>query len=118
MLERKRAKPKYAARNQDHDSGTRRIQNDRCHDQHQRDDPEDPPFSSLAKIVLTAGRNHDRGEPEKISGLIPIWKWTEISSVAPEWKRRVCCVKYDAGCGKERNSAGKQAQLKAHLAQF
>src|SRR6266699_6276114 len=98
LSERQRAKPKCAARDEDHNSRERKIQYDRCHDQDQREDPDDPPFSSLAKIVLTAGKNHDRGEPEKISGLIPIWKWTEISLVVPKWERGVCQVKRDAGC--------------------
>src|SRR6266567_6772436 len=92
LSERERAKPKCAARDEDPDSRARKIQNDRCHDQDQRKDPDDPPFSSLAKIVLTAGKNHDRGKPEKISGLIQIWKWTEILFVVPEWKRGVCQV--------------------------
>ena len=52
--------------------------------QDQRQDPDDPPFSSLAKIVLNARKNHDCGESEKSPRLIPIWKWTEILVVVPE----------------------------------
>src|SRR6266481_9139024 len=99
LSEREHAKPKCAARDEDPDPRARKIQNDRCHDQDQREDPDDPPFSSLAKIVLTAGKNYDGGEPEKISGFIPIWKWTEILLVVPEWERGVCKVKRDADCG-------------------
>ena len=84
MSECERAKPKCAAREEDPDSRARKIQNDRHHNQDHREDPDDPLFSSLAKIVLTAGKNHDRGEPEKISGLVPIWKGTEILLVVPE----------------------------------
>src|SRR6266566_8911335 len=87
LFERQRAKPKCAARHEDRDSSARKIQNDRCPDQDQRKDPDDPPFSSLAKIVLSAGKNYDRGEPEKSPGLIPIWKWTEILVVVPECER-------------------------------
>ena len=98
MSERQRAQPKRAAGHEDCDSSARKIQNDRCPDQDQRQDPDDPPFSSLAKIVLSAGKNYDRGEPEKSPGLIPIWKWTEILVVVPECERGVCEVKCDAGC--------------------
>ena len=115
MSDRERAKPNRAARDEDYDSRARKIQDDRRHDQDQREDPDDPPFSSLAEIVLSAGKNHDRGEPEKICGLVPIWKWTEILLVVPEWERGVRQVKRDADCGQERNSTGKQAQLKTHL---
>src|SRR6266478_7465044 len=87
LSERERAKPKCAARDEDPDPRARKIQNDRCHDQDQREDPDDPPFSSLAKIVLPAGKNYDGGEPEKSPGLIPIWKWTEILVVVPECER-------------------------------
>jgi len=99
LSERERAKPKCAARGNDPDSRERKIQYDRCHDQNQCEDPDDPPFSSLAQIVLTAGKNHDRAKPEKISGLIPIWKWTEILFVMPESKHGVCQVKRDADRG-------------------
>lgn len=99
MSDRERAQPKCAARGEDADSIARKIQEDGCHDQDQREDPDDPPFSSLAKIVLTTGKNHDRGEPEEIFGLVPIWKWTEILLVVPEWKRGVCQVKRDADRG-------------------
>src|SRR6266568_1984680 len=90
LSERERAKPKCASCDEDPDSRARKIQNHRCHDQNQCENPDDPPFSSLAQIVLTAGKNHDRGEPEKISGLVPFWKWTEILRVVPEWERGVC----------------------------
>src|SRR6476620_2215177 len=96
LSERLRAKPKCAAGHEHRDSRARKIQNDRCADQYQRKDPDDPPFSSFAKIVLSAGKNHDRGEREKSPGLIPIWKWTEILVVVPECERGVCEVKRDA----------------------
>src|SRR5947209_4437278 len=99
LTEHQRAKPKCAAYHENRDSRGRRIQNDRAPDQEQREDPDDPPFSSLAEIVLSAGKNHDRGNPEKISGLIPIWKWTEILLVVPDRERGACQVKRDADCG-------------------
>src|SRR5439155_26336009 len=107
LSERERAKPKCAARDEDPDPRARKIQNNRCHDQDQRENPDDPPFSSLAKIVLTAAKKHDRGEPEKISGLIPIWKWTEIVLVVPGWECGVCQVKRDPGCVWEGESGGE-----------
>ena len=89
---------------------------DDCHqDREQRQDPYDPPFSSFACIVLSAGKNHDRGEPEEICGLVPIWKWTEILLVVPERERGVRQVKRDADRGQDRDSTAKQAQLKTRL---
>src|SRR6266576_6659059 len=99
LSERQRTKPKCAARHEDCESRARKIQNDRCPDQDQCEDPDDPPLSSLAKIVLNARKNYDRGEPEKSPGLIPTWKWTEILVVVPECERGVCEVKRDADCG-------------------
>ena len=56
--------------------------------------------------------------PKRSPGLIEIWKWTEILLVVPEWERGMRQVKRDADCGQERNSAGKQAKLKARLAKL
>ena len=115
MSDRERAKPKRAARDEDPDSSARKIQDDCRQDREQREDPDDPPFSSFAYIVLSAGKNHDRSEPEEICGLVPIWKWTETLLVVPERKRGVRQVKRNADRGQDRNSTAKQAQLKARL---
>ena len=118
MSERERAKPKCAACEEDSDSRARKAQNGRYHDHDQRENPDDPPFSSPAKIVLSAGKNHDPSESEKISSLISILERTEISLVVPECRCGVCRVKRDADCGQERDSTGKQAELKTHLAKL
>src|SRR4029077_2217930 len=112
LSERERAKPKCAPYQEDSDSRARRTQHDRYHDHDERRNPDDPPLSSPAKIVLGAGQDHDPSESEKISTLIWIWEWTEISLVLPEGYRDVCPVGRDADCGEEHNSTGKQAELK------
>src|SRR5712691_3049373 len=66
--------PKRATAEQNGEPGARKIQNDRSDKDAEPDQPENPALSSVAKIVLPAGQDCNRRNPEEIGRLIPIRK--------------------------------------------
>src|ERR1700736_646152 len=118
LAEREDAEPERASGDENAKAGAREIQNDRGNHQGERHDPKDPPFAAFAKIVLTAGQNHHRGQAKKVPGLIAIRKRPEVAFVVPEGRRRFCKPEQNANRSQNNNAGGEQPQLLPRFAQF
>ena len=118
MAERKDSKPERASGDENADASARKIQNDRGYHQDESQNPKDPTFSSLAKIVLTAGQNHDRGQTKKVSGLIAIRKRPEVAFVVPEGRRRFCKLEQNTNRSQKNHAGGEEPQLQPRFPQF
>ena len=116
MAKRESAKPKRGAGNEDADASARKIQDDRGNHQRERGTPKDPAVSSLAKIVLAAGENHDRGQAKKISGLVAIRERPEIAFVMPEGWSGVPKPEQNADRRKNDDAGGEQTELEPRFA--
>src|SRR5437660_666078 len=115
---RERAKPERASDDENTNSGARKIQDDRGNRQGERNAPKDPAFSSLTKIILAAGQNHDRGQTKKISGLVAIRKRPEIAFIVPKWRTAVPEPKKNRDSSENDDAGGKQTKLESRFTQF
>src|SRR5712691_6904393 len=105
--------PKRATAEKNGEPGARQIQNDRSDKNAEPDQPEDPALSSVAKIVLPAGEERNRRNPEEIGRLVPIRKGTKAALVDPERQTGVRQVKQDADRGQRHDTGREHPKLQA-----
>src|SRR2546423_1213132 len=118
LPEREPPEPERAARHQKQNARARKIQNDADHNHGQRNEPENPAFAAMTNIFLAARENDNRGDSEKVCGLVPIRERTETAFVMPERERGVSGAKGNADPGETRDAECEGSQLRAHIAQL
>src|SRR5438552_765794 len=88
--------PERTATHQNNETGARKIQNDRRNENTECHEPEEPAFSAVTKVVLSARQQHNRCDAKKIGSLISVRERPEAALINPKRKSRVRQVECDA----------------------
>jgi hypothetical protein len=78
------AQPKRTSGDENHDSRAGKTENEGSNDYAEAKQPENPAFLSFTKVILTAGKNYDGSQSEKVSGLISIGERAKAAPTNPK----------------------------------
>src|SRR5438552_4203307 len=106
--------PERTATHQNNETGARKIQNDRRNENTECHEPEEPAFSAVTKVVLSARQQHNRCDAKKIGSLISVRERPEAALINPKRKSRVRQVECDAYPSQGNDACDKKPKLKTN----
>src|SRR6267142_6123429 len=86
LPERNDRSPERTATHENNETGARKIQNDRRNENTECHEPEEPAFSSVTKVILSARQQHNRSDAKKIGGVISVRERPEAALISPKRK--------------------------------